>query len=332
MMGKLSTDAWAVAVGWGAVSMRLILLGGRMISEPARARLQKMFADRREERLRFPEGKPLAQRRRDWEAEARLEMLPRGARFAPVEAGGVRSEWMETAQVDRSRVLLLLHGGGYNAGSPRTHRKMAAYLSRAAFARVLTPDYRLAPEHPFPAAVKDALRAYGFLLEQGFAEEQIIVGGNSAGGGLALSLLLALREAGATMPRAAVLLSPWTDLSVSSPSYEKKRKLDPIIDREGLAAAGRAYAGTRDPRDPMASPLFAELHGLPPLLIHVGGDETMLDDSRIFAEKARAAGVDVTYRLFDGMWHVHHSGAPELPEAVAGYNDIAAFIRAQFGG
>jgi acetyl esterase/lipase len=303
-----------------------------MVSQEARARIEKMFADRREERLRYPQGKPLDQRRREWEAAARLDVLPRGARFSSVEAGGVRSEWMEMPHVDRSRVVLLLHGGGYNAGSPRTHRKMAAHLSRAAHARVLTPDYRLAPEHPFPAGVKDALRAYGFLLEQGFAEEQIIVGGDSAGGGLALSLLLALREAEAKLPRAAVLLSPWTDLSVSSPSYERKRKLDPLIEREGLAEAGKLYAGARDLRDPMASPLFGELHGLPPLLIHVGGDETMLDDSRIFAEKAKAAGVDVTYTLFDGMWHVHHTGAPELPEAVAGYNDIAAFIRAQFGG
>jgi acetyl esterase/lipase len=207
---------------------------------------------------------------------------------------------------------------------------MAAQFSRAAHARVLTPDYRLAPEHVFPAAVKDALSAYGWLLKQGVAEEQLIIAGDSAGGGLTLSLLLALREAGAKMPRCAVVLSPWTDLSCSSPTYERLRKLDPIIDKEGLAEAGLWYAGNRDPRDPMASPLFADLKGLPPLLVHVGGDETMLDDSRIFAERARAAGVDVTFKIYDGMWHVHHSGAPEVPESVAAYNDIAAFIRAQF--
>jgi acetyl esterase/lipase len=147
---------------------------------------------------------------------------------------------------------------------------------------------------------------------------------------LTLSLLLALREAGAKMPRAAVTMSPWTDLSCSSPTYVRLRTFDPIIDKESLSEAGAWYAGDRDTRDPMASPLFADLSGLPPLLVQVGGDETMLDDSRIFAERAKAAGVDVTFQLYEGMWHVHHSGAPEVPEAVAAYNDIAAFIRAQF--
>lgn len=303
-----------------------------MVSSEARARIEQMLADKREERRRFPQGKPLELSRKDWEAEARLDVLPKGARFQPVDAGGIRAEWMEMPLIDRQRVFLLLHGGGYNAGSPRTHRRMAAHFSRAAHARVLTPDYRLAPEHPFPAAVKDALKAYGWLLEQGYPEGQIVVGGDSAGGGLTLSMLLALREAGAKMPRAAVLLSPWTDLSCSGATYTTLRKLDPIIDKEGLSAAGVWYAGGRDLRDPMASPLFAEAAGLPPLLIHAGGDETMLDDSRLFAERARAAGVDVTFKIYDGMWHVHHAAAPDVPEAVAAFNDIAAFIRSQFGG
>jgi acetyl esterase/lipase len=261
-----------------------------MVSTEARARIEQMFADKREERRLFPGGKPLEARRRDWEAESRLDVLPKGSRFSPADAGGVKSEWMEMPLIDKQRVFLLLHGGGYNAGSPRTHRKMAAQLSRAAHARVLTPDYRLAPEHPFPAAVKDALKAYGWLLEQGFPEEQIVVGGDSAGGGLTLSMLLALREAGAKMPRAAVLMSPWTDLSCSSGTYNSLRKLDPIIDKEGLTEAGVWYAGDRALRDPMASPLFADAAGLPPMLIHVGGDETMLDDSRLFADRARSGG------------------------------------------
>ena len=303
-----------------------------MVSPEARAKIAEMFASKRAEEVQFPDGKPIELRRRDWEAEARLDQLPKGARFSPADANGIKSEWMDMPLIDKNRVFLLLHGGGYNAGSPRTHRKMAAFLSRAAHARVLTPDYRLAPEHPFPAAVKDALKAYGWLLDQGVPEEQIIVGGDSAGGGLVLSMLLALRDAGAKMPHAAVLMSPWTDLSVSSPSYERFRRLDPIITRESLGEAGEWYAGSRDLRDPMASPLFADASGLPPMLIHAGGDETMLDDSRIFAERAKAAGVDVSFKIYDGMWHVHHSGAPEVPESVAAYNDIAAFIRAQFGG
>jgi len=302
-----------------------------MVSVEARGEIERMFAKKREEAKLFPQGKPLAQRRRDWEAEARLHVLPKGSRFQPVEAGGIKSEWMDMPQVDKSRVLLLLHGGGYNAGSSRTHRKLAALLGRAAHARVLTPDYRLAPEHPFPAAVKDALLAYGWLLDQGFTEDKIIVGGDSAGGGLALSMMLALSEAGARMPRAAVLLSPWTDLTCSSPTYTTLRKLDPIISRERFAEAGLMYAGQRNPADPMASPIFAETSGLPPLLVQVGGDETMLDDSRIFVERSRASGVEVSFKIYDGMWHVHQSAAPEVPEAIAALNDLAAFIRAQFG-
>jgi acetyl esterase/lipase len=290
-----------------------------------------MFEARREEARQYPQGKPVEKRRRDWEAEARLHVLPKGAHFQSADMGGIKAEWMEMPRVGQDRVLLLLHGGGYNSGSPRTHRKLAALLSRAAHMRVITPDYRLAPEHVFPAAVKDALKAYGWLLEQGFSADKIIVAGDSAGGGLALSMMLALREAQAALPRMAIVLSPWTDLGVSSPSYERKRKFDPVITKEGLGEAGRWYAGERSLSDPMASPLFADPAGLPPLLIHVGGDETMLDDSRIFAERAKAAGVEVTYREFPEMWHVHHHGAPEVPESVQAFNEISAFIRSQFG-
>ena len=165
----------------------------------------------------------------------------------------------------------------------------------------------------------------------GYAEDKIIVGGDSAGGGLALSMLLALREAGARMSRAAVLLSPWTDLTCSSATCTPLRKLDPIISRERLAEAGLWYAGQRNPADPMASPIFAETSGLPPLLVQVGGDETMLDDSRIFVERSRASGVDVSFKIYCGMWRVHQSAAPEVPEAMAALNDLAAFSRAQFG-
>ena len=168
-----------------------------MVSQEARTRIETMFADKREERQRFPDGKPLELRRRDWEAQSRLDVLPKGSRFQPADAGGIKAEWMEMPLVEKSRVLLLLHGGGYNAGSPRTHRKMAAYLSRATHMRVLMPDYRLAPEHLFPAAVKDALKAYGWLLDQGFTEENIIVCGDFGRRRAGADMLLALREAGA---------------------------------------------------------------------------------------------------------------------------------------
>jgi acetyl esterase/lipase len=302
-----------------------------MVSAEARAEIDRMIAERQQAAARPSAPRTVEQDRREWEAAARLTILPKAARFQGADAGGVKAEWMEMPPVNRERVFLLLHGGGYSSGSPRTHRKLAANLSRAAFARVLTPDYRLAPEHPFPAGVKDALKAYGWLLEQGIAADNIIVGGDSAGAGLALSMLLALRDAGAAMPRAAVLMSAWTDLTTSSPSHASHKKLDVQVTRQGLRDAGALYMDKRDPADPMASTLFADPAGLPPLLLQVGGDEVLLDDSRLFAERARAAGVEAIVRVFDGMWHVFQFHAPELPEAQAAMNDIAAFIRAQFG-
>ncbi len=302
-----------------------------MVSSEARAELERMFATKKLDAQRYPEGKPLELRRRDWEAEARLQVLPKGARFHGIDAGGVHAEWVEMPHVAQDRVFLLLHGGGYNAGSSRTHRKMAANLSRAAYMRVLTPDYRLAPEHPFPAAVKDALLAYKWLLAQGFTEDNMIVGGDSAGGGLALSMLLALREGGAPMPRAAILMAPWTDLSCSSASYERLRQFDPIITKERLREAGEWYAGGRSPTDPMASPMFADLRGLPPMFVSAGADETMVDDSRIFAERAKAAGVDVTLKIYPDMWHVFQSASPTVPEAVQAMVEIGDYLRGQFG-
>ena len=295
-----------------------------MISNDARRELDILFA-------RPKRDGTLTENRRQWEEEClSTHVLPEGARFESVVAGGVPSEWMDMPESVPGKVLLLLHGGGYNAGSPKTHRRMAAHLARETGMRVLVPDYRLAPEHPFPAGVKDALLAYGWLLSQGLSETDIVVGGDSAGGGLALSMLLALREANAKMPLAAVLLAPWTDLTVSSPSYETLRDKDPIITREGLREAGLWYAGNRDPADPMLSPLFADPSGLPPLLIHAGGDEVMLDDSVRFAQKAQLAGVATTLKVWPGLWHVFH-GEPHVPEAAAAIGEIGAFVKDQMG-
>jgi len=293
-----------------------------MISGEAQAERDRLFASQK------PPDRPLEQRRREWEVEALQHVLPKGARFARVDAGGVAAEWMEMPRVARDRVFLLLHGGGYNAGSPRTHRRLAAHLSRSTHMRVLTPDYRLAPEHPFPAGVKDALTAYGWLLNDGLAADHVVVGGDSAGGGLALSMLLALREAGAAMPRAAVLMAPWTDLTVSGASYRANRKLDPVVTPEGLKEAARWYAGERDLTDPMLSPLFADLAGLPPMLIHAASDEVMADDSRLLADRAKAAGVEVTLRMYEGLWHVFHGAGIEIPESRQAIDEIGSYLRA----
>lgn len=295
-----------------------------MISNEAQAEIERLFANQK------PADRPVEQQRSEWEAEALLHELPEGFRFVAVDAGAVPAEWMEMPGVAQDRVFLLLHGGGYRAGSPRTHRRMGANLSDVTGMRVLVPDYRLAPEHPFPAGVDDAIAAYRWLRTQGIPARNIVVGGDSAGGGLALSMLLKLRDSGSDMPRAAVLLAPWTDLTVSSETYESLRHLDPIITREKLREAGLWYAGKGDPADPSMSPLFAELAGLPPMLIHAGGSEVMVDDSRIFAERAAAAGVDVACRIYPGMWHVFHGSGTGIPEVRAAFDEIGGYVRALF--
>ena len=294
-----------------------------MLSAEARTERDRLKAAQRA-------GAPLAQRRREWEATARLEVLPRDARFALERLGDHTAEWMEMPRVWKDRVLLFAHGGDYAMGSPRTHRKLAAELSRSLHMRVLTPDYLLAPEHPFPAGIKDLLIYYGWLLKQGVPEERIVFGGDGAGGGMVLSMLLSLRNAGAKLPRAVVLMSPWTDLTCSSPSHMRQRRLDPVMDRDRLLEAAAWYAGPRDPAETLLSPLFAELGGLPPMVIHVGSDEVLLDDSLLFAERAAAAGVTVDLKVHEGLWHGFHHAAPGVPEARQAVDELGIFVRELF--
>lgn len=296
-----------------------------MLSGEARAELERLFAAQDRSR------KPLDQRRREWEAAARLDVLPREARFQRQVVGEVVCEWMEMPRVARDRVFMLLHGGGFNAGSYRTHRKLAASLSRASHMRVLTPDYRLAPEHPFPSGVKDVLQVYGWLIEQGFAPDNIVVGGDSAGGGLALVMLLALREAGAQLPFAAVLMSPWVDLTLSSASLRSNRKFDPVCSLEDLQEAAAWYAGNVDPATPMISPVFADLSGMPPMLIQATSDEMLADDSRQLAQRAASCGVVATLRLYDGLWHAFHHGGMEIPESRQAIDEIGSYLRSSRG-
>ena len=293
-----------------------------MASEEAKVELERLFTVRKDP------DRPVEVRRREWEAESRLKVLPRESRFCGVMAGGVACEWMEMPRVARDRVFLFLHGGGYTSGSPRTHRLLTAHLSRACHMRILVPEYRLAPEHPFPAGVKDALAAYGWLVSQGIPEHNIVVGGDSAGGGLALSMLLALREAGAKMPRAAVLLAPWTDLTASSPSYRTLRKFDPTITQEGLRQSGLMYAGERDPADPMLSPLFADLSGLPPMLIHVAGNERDARRQPAAGGTGAGAGGGRDAESLRRLWHVFHAAGIEIPESRQAIDEIGAYLRA----
>ncbi|MEQ1770904.1 MAG: alpha/beta hydrolase [Devosia sp.] len=300
-----------------------------MLSSEAAAAIARMLEARAETVVR-PGASSLADERANWEAAELAEPLPAGARSFRVDAGGVPAEWVSMPGSRPGRAFFLLHGGGYNSGSCVTHRRLAAEIARHTQLQVLTPDYRLAPEHPFPAAVDDALMAWRWLLEQGYSAKGIVVGGDSAGGGLALSMLLSLREANLALPRAAVLMSPWTDLTVALPSHETMRARDAMLTQEALIVAADWYARGRL-NDPVVSPVLADLRGLPPLLIHVGGDEVLLDDSRVLAQRARDAGVTVNYKSWLGLWHVFHSAAPNVPESVQALVEIAAFIRSQFG-
>jgi acetyl esterase/lipase len=220
-------------------------------------------------------------------------------------------------------VILLVHGGGFSSGSPRTHRKFAATLARATGARVLVPDYALAPEEPYPAGLDDLVAVYAALAEQGIETSDIVLNGDSAGGGLAVAALLKLRELGAPMPRAAVLLSPWADLTLSGASYSTK--LDhPNASREELTRAAAWYAPAEQHREPLVSPLFADLSGLPPLLVQAGEHEVFLDDAIGLVERAKAAGVAATLTVAPGLWHVYqHSDCPEARDAI---EEIATFI------
>lgn len=257
--------------------------------------------------------------------------LPEDVAFEPVTAGGVAAEWTRAPGAARDRVVLYLHGGGYVIGSIRTHRQLVAGISRAAGATVLSLDYRLGPEHPFPAAVDDAVAAYRWLLAEGCEARHLAIAGDSAGGGLTLATLVALRDAGVPLPAAGVCISPWTDLSLSGESIRTKAAVDPMVQREGLQKMADHYLNGQNARAPLASPLFAELKGLPPVLLHVGTAETLLDDSNRFAERARAAGVDVTLEKWDDMIHVWHAFAFILPEGREAIARIGAYLRSQWG-
>jgi epsilon-lactone hydrolase len=248
-----------------------------------------------------------------------------------VSAGGIKAEWVSAPDADAGRAVLYLHGGGYVIGSINTHRSLAARLSRASKARVLLIDYRLAPEHPHPAAVDDSVAAYRWMLTQGLKPARITIAGDSAGGGLTVATLLAIRDAKLPLPGAGACLSPWVDLEGIGESMTTKAGVDPIVQKTGLLQMAAAYLGGKDPRTPLAAPLYADLSGLPPLLIQVGTAETLLDDASRLAERARKAGVTVSYEPWESMIHVWHLFAPMLDEGQQAIDRIGEFVRKQAG-
>lgn len=252
--------------------------------------------------------------------------LAEGTSAKEIDAGGVPAIVVTRDAGQDDPTFLYFHGGGYRIASALAYRSYGSHLASACKARVVLVDYRLAPENPFPAAVEDAVASYKWLLDDGVPANRIILGGDSAGGGLTAALLLAAKQQGLPLPAGAVCLSPWVDLTITADSYDTRKDTDKMFGREAALAARELYLGDHDPTDPLASPVFGEWSGMPPLLIQVGDTESLLDDAARLAATAAAAGVDVEHHVYPDMPHVWQLNYPAYPEAVDAVNEIAAFI------
>jgi epsilon-lactone hydrolase len=268
----------------------------------------------------------IEQMRRDWDD---LFAAPRlSASIEPATIGSVKVEWISAPGSRCDQAVLYLHGGGFKIGSLNSHRELMANISSAAGCRVVGVGYRLSPEWVFPAALEDVISVFRWLRSQGYQPHDLAFAGDSAGAGLVLSTMLALRDAHQELPAAAVLMSPWTDLTASGPSYQSRADADPIHRRKTILAMAGDYLGSDgDARSPLVSPLFADLEGLPPLLIQAGDREIVLSDSTLLAEKARAAGVEVIIEIWEGMIHVFQQFPDELVEARKALKSAGDFLR-----
>jgi acetyl esterase/lipase len=257
--------------------------------------------------------------------------VPRpGTTYEVLDANGVYCEWVTWETPTTESIFVYLHGGGYYRSSGPASRMAASNLSKACGCRCLTVDYRLAPENKFPAAIDDAYVAYQWLVKQGISPKQIVVGGSSAGGGLTAALLAKLKQTGEEQPAAAVLLSPWTDLTQSAETYVTNAEVDPSISKLYLDLAAERYLNGADPKHPLASPVYSDLQGLPPLLIQVGNEETMYGDVVAYADKARKAGVQVKFEAYDHVphaWHNSEQVVSGIPEVWAAIDRIGEFFK-----
>jgi len=300
--------------------------------------LKGMMRQFKEAALGRADGPPItvAQMRGSDAMMATMATEPTGVTYTEVDANGVPAMWVTpdgptdgTAgdPVDDSKVVMYLHGGGYVIGSIVSHARLVGHIAKAAGIRALNVDYRLAPEAPHPAAVTDAVTAYRWLLDQGIAADKIVIAGDSAGGGLTIATLLAIRDQGLAHPGAAVTLSPWIDLEGTGDSMTSRAHVDLMVDGPALKVMADMYLNGQSPHDPLAAPLHADFTGLPPIYIQVGDEETLLDDSSRLAERAGAAGVDVRIEVFPEMQHVFQMSVGNLPEADEAVAKIGAYIR-----
>lgn len=273
----------------------------------------------------------IAERRAGMDAFGDVGSLAPGARFEPITAGGVPAEKITPVEVQSGRTILYLHGGGYVLGSPKSHRPMVSHLATGAQATAVSIDYRLAPEHPFPAAVDDAVAAYRWLLEQGTAAGKIVIAGDSAGGGLTLAAALAIRDAGLPLPAGLFVISPWADLTQSSASMAHKADTDPMVGKPALDNFAAAYLAKTEGRHPIASPAFADYSGLPPILIHVGSEETLLGDALMVADRAGHDRVHVRLEVWPEMIHVWHMFGGMLSAGRKAVAEAGAWIAERTG-
>lgn len=257
----------------------------------------------------------------------RMPKPPADIDFRSERIDGIPCLWVKAMGAEPEKLILYLHGGGYIFCSAQTtHKDILWRLSVASKCRVIAPDYRLAPEHPYPAALEDSIKVYRWLLDQGYKPENIVIAGDSAGGGLTYGTVLKIRDIGLPLPAATVAMSPWTDLAVTGESVITNLKRDALIPGDGLPEGAQYYLAGASTRDPYASPLYGDPTGLPPTLIQVSKDEVLLDDSRRLAAKYRAAGVPCELELWDGMPHVWQTLAMFIPEGKTAINRIGAFI------
>ncbi|HEY4174326.1 MAG TPA: alpha/beta hydrolase [Rhodopila sp.] len=290
------------------------------MADPEIAKLRAIMAAR-------PRATEIAQMRLDSDARGLAYGLAADVTVRPVNANGVKAEWTSTPRADPANAILYLHGGGYVICSLDSHRHLAAEVGRASGARTLAIDYRLAPEHPFPAPVEDAVAAYRYMLDSGLKPANITFAGDSAGGGLVIAAILAVRDAGLPLPGCGWCISPWVDMQATGGSFVDRAETDPTVQKATIEMMAGLYLGGADPRHPHASPIHGDLRGFPPLLIQVGSVETLLDDSIALARKAGIADVPVDLQIWPEMIHIWHIHFPVLSAARRAIASGGLFVR-----
>ena len=297
-----------------------------------RTKIVRWVTGRYMQKLDIP-NVPVERARQHLETFARLFLVvSKGVSAESGQLAGVDVDWLRPKGAQPDKILFYLHGGAYILGSRRTHRQLASHMAREAGVTAVLPEYRLAPEHPFPAAIDDAVAVYRALLEAGYLPQDIVISGDSAGGGLTMATLLALRHAGDPLPAAAVLLSPFLDVTGSGESVTTRADIDPWFNPQDLPVVARYYCPDENEwRNPLVSPVFANVEGLPPMLIQVGDHEILLSDSTRLADSLEEAGVDVELEVWPNMWHVFQFFVGKMPESRQAIVKIGDYIKRRLG-